>query len=268
MAREPLPLAVLSALGAGAIASAVGTLVIWAPSPVLPFTFGGVAGFGGFVGMVAASAVAMRAGGVLALAAYVGIVALRLGASLPGQRQLCELAIGAAFQAQCTFQGWVSARWEEALAIAIGVLATRAITTSIDKANTTLRVVGIVAVVGAIAPIAALARAMSYSFPSFSDEDTLTSIGIFAAASFIGAVIAGAVLGRATHRIALGAAAVALVIPSPWLVSLRLALLNPPPPFVPATPVIAFYLALATPPVAVLVFVVALLATRLAVRAR
>jgi len=32
--------------------------------------------------------------------------------------------------------------------------------------------------------------------------------------------------------------------------------------------VIAFYLALATPPVAALVFVVALLATRLAVRAR
>lgn len=269
IAREPLPLAVLSAVGADALASALTTLALWAASRVLPFAFGGVAGFGGFVAMVAASAVALRAGGLLALIAYVGIVALRLAATLPGLRQFCDLAIGAAFQPACTPEGWLVARWEEALAIGLGVVAARGVTASVDHENVAFRVAGIVAVANAVAWTIPVATAMSRSSPALGAEDSLSLIAVFAATSFAGAVIAGAVLGRMQDAAGVAAFGVALVILTPWLISLQLAIEHPPPPGLLTAPAtVGYYLGLATPPVAVVLFTVALLSSRLGARAR
>ncbi|HEV8229891.1 MAG TPA: hypothetical protein VGQ86_08040, partial [Candidatus Limnocylindria bacterium] len=263
LSREPFGWALIAAVGAGALASAATSVTLHLLSYVLPFSYVSLAGVAGWAGIAIASAVAIRSGGPAALLGYVAVVLVDLVARIPGLALFCERSgPGDLFGQWCTPQGWLVARWVEGSAVALGIIASRAIASGPAQPNVVFRVVGTLAACNAAA-IVAVAIAYARSFPT-SDAGSLPAFAVFVTASFIGAAAAGTLLGRLRARTRVAMAALVAILLVPWAISLQLAesqlgyaYATGVPPAVSQAITISFALALASPPLACAIFVVA-----------
>jgi hypothetical protein len=151
LSTESVLWATVSAIGAGFLASFVAQAVVGLASEALqamraptPFTLFPVVTM---AGTAAASAVALRVGGVAALALYLAYVALEMALRLPGVMLFCERSGGAGFLVlagpnQCTPGGYLISLWPQVIGIGIGVGVARAIAARGDGINSLLRVAG------------------------------------------------------------------------------------------------------------------------------
>ena len=155
--REPVGWALLSALGAGFIVAAIVRIALLSIYPALfpatephpgwltPFLIAGVAGG------VAAGAVALRAGGIAAIAAYITYELLGMLAAFPGRALFCERSGGLPPDlpnvVACDLTSVVTEHWPIWLAIALGMLAARLLASRPADGNWLLRGAGAFALV-------------------------------------------------------------------------------------------------------------------------
>ena len=220
VAREPVGWALLSALGAGFIVEAVVRIALMPIYPALfpatephpgwltPFLIAGVASG------VAAGAVALRAGGIAAVAAYVAYELLGMLAAFPGRALFCERSGGAPPDLPnvvgCDLTSVVTEHWPIWLAIALGMLAARLLPSRPGDGNWLLRGAGAFALVAS-----ALGNAMGLivTVTGGSANTMLLSV-LFILIDAVAGIAAGLLLARVRLP---GALLVALLIVAPTL---------------------------------------------------
>jgi hypothetical protein len=173
------------------------------------------------VGISAAVAVALRIGGPVAFALYLGYIALGLALGIPGLMTFCERSggrLGFPDLNQCTMTGYLAGLWPQLVAIGLGAFLTRAVTTAGDGINSVLRIAGAYA-------IALFVLSHIWALTVSQDTNVQTSSLTLAAGLVAAAVAAGVVAAQLPRGIrnALIVAAISLL---PWLTQLPLTLTN------------------------------------------
>jgi hypothetical protein len=215
---------------------------------------------GGFV----AAAVAVRAGGIAALAAYVAYELLILLAALPGRAIFCERSGGLALDEPAAAVCWrptsfLTERWPIWLAIALGVVSARLLRGRAGEGNWLLRGAGAFTII-ASALGSTLGLLVTVTGTGSNPNTVLLSV-LFLVIQTVAGVAAGLILARSPLA---GAVLVALLIVGPTLAfALPLALRNG----FPSEPV-EFTLARWLGAVIPLLGATALLASRASARAR
>jgi hypothetical protein len=148
---EPVLWATISAIGAGFLVSFVAQALVGLASEALqalrgpaPFTLFPMVRI---AATAAASAVALRVGGIAALALYLAYIALDAALHIPGVVTFCERSGGAGFVVlagpnQCTPAGFLISFWPHAIGIGLGILVARAMAARGEGINPLLRVAG------------------------------------------------------------------------------------------------------------------------------
>jgi len=227
--RETVGWALLSALGAAFIVEAIVRIALMAIYPAVfpatephpewltPSLISNVAG--GFV----AAAVALRAGGIGALGAYVAYEILLLLAALPGRAILCERSGGLAAAAVCwSPTSFLTERWPIWLAIALGVVAARLLRGRAGEGNWLLRGAGAFTII-ATALGSMLGLVVTVTGTGANPNTVLLSV-LFLLIQTVAGIAAGLILARSPLA---GAVLVALLIVGPTLAfALPLALRN------------------------------------------
>jgi hypothetical protein len=151
LSSEPLLWATISGIGAGFLVSFVAQALVGLAGEALqalrspvPFTFFPLITI---AGTLASSAVALRIGGIAALALYLGYIALDAALHIPGTMSFCERSGGAGFLVlagpnQCTPGGYLISFWPQAIGLGLGIILARAIAARDDGINPLLRVAG------------------------------------------------------------------------------------------------------------------------------
>jgi len=147
IADEPPPWAVLSAVGAGFLVTAIVEVTLFGLYPILfpptrEFTFfipGRTLWEG--AGGIAAGAVAMRAGGPRAVLLYVALHLATVAAQLPGALYSCRFT-GVLEGRACDYLTLVAGRWPLWLAILTGVVLARGLSSRGRGVNDLLRAAG------------------------------------------------------------------------------------------------------------------------------
>jgi hypothetical protein len=220
LSTEPVFWAAISGLGAGLLVSFVAQALVGLASEALqalrgpaPFTFSPLVTI---AGTAAASAVAVRVGGIASLALYVAYIAIEMALRLPGVMMFCERSGGAGFLVlagpnQCTPVGYLVSFWPQVIGIGIGVLVGRAIAARGDGINSLLRIAGSYAVAQVVVVqvwAAAIAQTAS----------PLTSGLTLGAGMATAAVAAGGIAAQLPRGIR-SAAVVAGISLLPWVTS-------------------------------------------------
>ena len=221
--REPLGWAFLCAVGAGFIVAGILTLALVVTSPILfPPTAPRPSWLNGgsitrFASAIAIGAIAVRTGGLGALAFYVGYELLQLLVQTSSRQLSCERNPVAA---ACDLLTIIVGRWPTWLALAIGAVASRRLrAASDDHPNPLLRAAGVFSVALTVATtlagtitIVTLARRQSSApsdpFPAVMD---VTSSATYVVGTLIAGMLAGLVLGRRSPAATLLIALLAMV---------------------------------------------------------
>jgi hypothetical protein len=232
IARETVGWALLSALGAGFF---VGGIVHVALIPIYPALFPATEPhpawltpslIGNVAAAVAAGAVALRAGGIAAIAAYVAYELLRLLAAFPGRALFCERSRGGVAVdlpggvTGCDFASVVTEHWPVWLAIALGMLAAGLLRGPVGDANWLLRGAGALVAIATI-----LGSAVGFFITVGGvNVDPMPFNALFLVIEIFAGIAAGVLLARSPLA---GAVLVALLIVGPTLAfTLPLALRN------------------------------------------
>jgi hypothetical protein len=102
-------------------------------------------------GVLAAGAVAARAGGTPAVLLYISFELLTALAGLPGRNYSCSRTLGSGFpNSACDPWSFLTERWTSVVPLAIGLFASRLLVARDGTTNTTLRGAGTLALVIAI----------------------------------------------------------------------------------------------------------------------
>lgn len=222
VARETTAWAFVSASGAALIAGAVVSLLVggWLFPAVFPptrehpswLTSSAIATA---AALIAAGAVALRAGGVAAVLVYAGYQLLRSLVALPGHLVFCERGGLTALGQPCDVASILLARWPELAALVLGAIAARSLlAVGGGRENRMLRGAGAFGLTVAILSTA-LGVALVGASPSGPLWPAVLVILIYALAGLVGGVaLAPASLAR-TVLVALlvSAPQVALVLP-------------------------------------------------------
>ncbi|HJW49655.1 MAG TPA: hypothetical protein VJ726_09580, partial [Candidatus Limnocylindria bacterium] len=148
---EPVLWATISGIGAGFLVSFFAQALVGLASEALqalrgpaPFTLFPMVRI---AATAAAAAVALRVGGIAALALYLAYIALEAALRIPGVMTFCERSGGAGFVVlagpnQCTPVGFLISFWPHVIAIGLGLVVARAIAARGDGINSLLRVAG------------------------------------------------------------------------------------------------------------------------------
>jgi len=215
---EPVLWAAISALGAGLLVSFVAQALVGLASEALqamrsavPFTLFPVVTI---AGTAAASAVALRVGGVFALALYLAYIAFEMALRVPGVMMFCERSGGTGFPVlagpnQCTPGGYLISLWPQVIGIGIGFGVARAIGARGDGINSLLRVAGGYAVAQFVVVQVWAAAVAQTAGP-------LTS-GLTLAAGMATAAVAAGVIAAQLPRGIRSAAVVAGISLLPWV---------------------------------------------------
>ncbi|MEP6693886.1 MAG: hypothetical protein ABJB39_04525 [Chloroflexota bacterium] len=141
-------------------------------------------------GTTAAAAVALRAGGAIALAFYVSYVALGVAFSIPGLLLFCERSGGPLVAGdRCAPVGFLTTLWPQLIGLGVGIAVARAITTRGDGINSLLRIAGAWAIAVFVATQLWAATVAQTATP-------LASVLSIAAGSAAAAVAAGVVAAQ------------------------------------------------------------------------
>ncbi len=222
IARESVAWALLSALGAGLILEAIVRIALM---PIYPMLFPATephpgwltpAVIAGVAAGVAAGAVALRAGGIAAIAVYVAYKLLTLVAALPGRTIFCERSGGAAPDLPnvvgCDYASLLYEQWPMWLALALGVVAARLFQSRAGDGNWLLRGTGAFVVIGGVLG-SALGLLVTVTATGGNPNTTLLTV-LFLLIDTVAAIAAGALLARSPLA---GAVLVALLIAGPTL---------------------------------------------------
>lgn len=221
VARETTAWAFVSASGAALIAGAVVSLLVggWLFPAVFPPTrehpsWLTSSAITTAAALIAAGAVALRAGGVAAVLVYAGYQLLRSLVALPGRLVFCERGLTPPGQ-PCDVASILLARWPELAALVLGAIAARSLlAVGGGRENRMLRGAGAFGLTVAILSTA-LGVALVGASPSGPLWPAVLVILIYALAGLVGGVVlAPASLAR-TVVVALlvSAPQVALVLP-------------------------------------------------------
>lgn len=222
--REPALWATVSAVGAGFLVSAIigflvglSFVVLGAFGVTTQMTLGWLSAL---LGTAAAVAVALRAGGTLALALYLGYVAIEIALQIPGVMTFCERSgfNAMAFQ-NCAPWGFFASHWAQWTGIGMGLFLSRAIATPDEGANSELRVAGTYAIAWSI-----VLRGWSMTVPQADQAGALNASLTISGLAVAAAVAAGVVAARSDHRVRTASIVAALLV-LPWL-TLQLPLLS------------------------------------------
>ena len=222
LSSEPLLWATVSGIGAGFLVSAVAQAVVGlanegmqalrAPTPFPLFPAVTIAS------SAAAAAVALGAGGPVALVLELVYAALGIAVRIPGLMTFCERAGGDPdnlLGGQCTSIGFLTSLWPQVVGIGLGLFLARAITTRNQGINSLLRVAGAFAI--ALFVVSHVWAASLGPMPSARAADALNGSLTMAAAIAAAAVAAGVVAAHLPGGVR-GAAIVAAIWLVPWLV--------------------------------------------------
>ena len=209
VAREPVGWAFLSAAGAGFVVGGIVGLVLLTAAPVLfsateprPtwFTYPVITRA---AASLAIGAVALRSGGVAALALYVLYELALIVAAFPGRQRSCAF-VDSAHPQTCDILGLVVDHWPMWLALALGAIGSRWLFRAGGQhgANRLLRGAGTFAVVVTIATT--LYGVLTYATIS-SRESSLEFVlmAIYVLGQLVGGILAGMILGRSRSAAAL-----------------------------------------------------------------
>jgi hypothetical protein len=224
LSSEPVVWATISGIGAGFLVSSgaqalVGLAgeIVQALRAPMPFALFPVVTISG---TAAAAAVALTAGGLVALTLDIAYVALGIVLGIPGRIFFCERS-GGVFPGpgpdQCTAFGFVASLWPQLIGIGLGIALARALNTRGRGINSLLRVAGGLAIavfVVSHAWAATVAQAGYVVEPTDATTSGLTIAAGMAAA----AVAAGLIAAQVPHGIR-SAAIVALIWMLPWSTS-------------------------------------------------
>ncbi|MDP9281795.1 MAG: hypothetical protein M3P38_06840 [Chloroflexota bacterium] len=213
--NEPAVWAAISGIGAGFLVAAVVQAVVGltnaamqslrAPMPFPLFPVVTIAG------TAAAAAVALCAGGAIALALDLTYVALGIALRLPSMSMFCERA-GGVFPApgfdQCTAFGFLASLWPQFVGIGLGIALARAVTPRGNGINSLLRVAGMFA-------IALFVVSHIWGMTIAQTTDPSTSTLTIAAGIAAAAVAAGVVAAQLPGGVR-GATVVAAIWLVPW----------------------------------------------------
>lgn len=215
---EPVLWATISGIGAGFLVSFVAQAFVGLTNEALealrtpqPFTLFPLVMI---AGTAAASAVALRVGGIAALALYLAYIALDAALRVPGWMTFCERSGGAGFPVlagpnQCTPVGYFVSFWPQVIGIGIGIFVARAIAAPGDGINSLLRVAGGYAVAQLV-----VVQVWAAVLPQTASP--LTS-GLTLAAGMATAAAAAGVIAAQLPRGIRGAAIVAGISLLPWV---------------------------------------------------
>lgn len=218
---EPVVWATISGIGAGFLVGAVAQAMVGltneafqalrSPQPFALFPLVTMAG------IAAAAAVALSAGGPLALALDVAYVALGIALAIPSRMFACERS-GGVFPFpgpdQCTALGFLASLWPQLVGLGLGIALARTLTTRGDGINSLLRVAGGLAIavfVVSQAWAASIAQGGYVAEPA----GALTS-GLAVAAAMVTAAVAAGVIAAHVPRGIRSALIVALIWLLPW----------------------------------------------------
>lgn len=222
IARESVGWAFLSALGAAFILEAIVRLALMAIYPALfpptephpewltPSVIASVAGG------VVAGAIARRAGGIPAVAAYVAYELAILLAAFPGRVLFCARS-GALVQglpgfSGCDFASLLTAHWPIWLALAVGVIAAPLVRTAAGEGNRLLRGAGAVVLITSVLG-STVGLLVALSETGGNPNATLLNV-LFLVIQIVAGLAAGLLLARSPLA---GAVLVALLIVAPAL---------------------------------------------------
>src|SRR5881296_50566 len=219
---EPAVWATISGIGAGFLVASVvqaavglaneGLQALRAPTPFPLFPAVTIAG------TAAAAAVALDAGGLVALALDLVYVALGIALRVPGVITACDRSGGALLSLgpdQCTAIGFLASLWPQFLGIGLGIMLARtSLMTRGEGTNSLLRVAGALAL-ALFAVNTAWGIAVAQSAPS-ADQATGSTSALTVAAGIVGAAVAAGVLAAQLPRAVPNAAIVAAIWLVPW----------------------------------------------------
>lgn len=223
IARETVGWAFLSAVGAGFIAQGVALVALmWIVPALFPATephpeWVTPAAIANLAGRFASGAVALRAGGIPAVAAYVAYEVLLLSAALPGRALFCERSGGAPGHPPvggpvraCDLTSLVTDQWLFWLAIAVGMLAAGLLSARPGDGNRLLRAAGAFVVIGTVF---GNAQGLLVTATGGTASPTLVSVSFLVIEAAAG-IAAGLLLARSRLS---GAVLLALLILAPTL---------------------------------------------------
>ncbi|MDQ2950996.1 MAG: hypothetical protein M3R54_01890 [Chloroflexota bacterium] len=202
--REPVFWAFLAAVGAGFIVSAIVGLLLFVGSPLVfrpteprpPWLT--YANLTQTTAAFAVGAVALRAGGLRALAPYVAWSVLLLIAQLPGRQLSCSRSggIDPSLLGPCDLPGLMLSRWSTWLALALGAAASRwLIAIGPAGANLTLRAAGVFGLVLTAAGTSyGLVTIATLGFGQLLFDFALTTA--YLVAELVAGALAGLILAR------------------------------------------------------------------------
>ena len=214
--NEPAVWAAISGVGAGFLVSSVvqtpvgltneGAQALRLPLPFMLFPLVTLAG------SAATAAVALAAGGPIALALDLAYVALGVALRIPGTMTFCERfspQLSYADVERCAPLSFLASQWPQFVGIGLGVLIARAIASRGSGMNSLLRIAGAFALALAV---------VSHVYAATDAETTsmLASGLTFAAGAVAAAVAAGAVAAQLPRSVR-NAAIVAGIWLVPWL---------------------------------------------------
>jgi hypothetical protein len=213
--REPVLWAMVSAVGAGFLVSAIAQFLLRLAF-FLVEAFGGTTTFpptwvSTLLGTAAAAAVALRAGGALTLVLYLVYVTAEIVLQIPGAMTFCERAGPATSFAMCTPLGFVTSQWARWSGLGLGLLLSRALTAPEEGRNLTLRVAGTYAIAWSIA-----LRLWSLTVIQTDQAGALNTSITLSVLTVAAALAAGVVAARSEHRVRT-ASVVAVFLLMPWL---------------------------------------------------
>jgi len=216
--HEPVLWAAISGIGAGVLVSFVAQALVGLAGEALqalrgpmPFTLFPLVTI---AGTAAASAVALRVGGIPALALYLAYTALEAALRIPGVVTFCERSGGGGFPVllgpnQCTPAGFLISFWPHAIGIGLGIVVARAITARGDGVNSLLRIAGGYGVAQLVVVQAWAAAVAQTASP--------VAGGLTLAAAMATAAAAAGVIAAQLPRGIRGAAVVAGISLLPWI---------------------------------------------------
>jgi hypothetical protein len=221
---EPVAWAFFSALGAGFIVEGIVRIALM---PIYPMVFPATephpgwltpAAIGDVAAGVATGAVALRAGGIATVGAYVAYKLLTLIAALPGRTIFCARSGGAPPDLPtvvgCDYLSLLYEQWPIWIALAFGVVSARLFQSRAGDGNRLLRGAGAFVLIGSVSGSAlGLLVTLTVTATGGNPNTTLLTV-LFLLINTVAAMAAGALLARS--RLA-GAVLVTLLIAGPTL---------------------------------------------------
>ena len=247
---EPVVWATISGIGAGFLVSAVVQVLVGltglafdalrSPMPLTLFPLVTIAGIAG------GAAVALAAGGPLALALDIAYTAVGVALRIPGLLTYCERSgFGRNLRGgpdECTTAAFLTSLWPQLVGLGLGILAVRVITTRGTGVNSLLRVAGGYAIASFVA--------VELWSATVAQTATAQTSALTIAAGIVAAAVAAGVIAAQLPRGVRSATIVAGIWLLPWLVLQLPQALRNLGSAVPADNAAAFLVTLVIPPIA------------------